>query len=169
MLNLLRNSRGGISDLAGFTLIIVGLVMIPFIFSFQIFQFYYLQNISYTSSALTLRYVEVGYSEPLALSYEYPDTVISQKVRDEIEQNTKDFFLENMELQGITINDTTDIFSNNNGELLNLEEFSITDSPNTPFITLEIHLTMPVRYARGLIGQDILPIHIKLTGRKTVR
>lgn len=157
-LQMLKKEIGGISDFVGFVFIILGLVMIPFMFSYQIFQYYYLQTIMYNSSALTLRVAEVGYSEELTNAAPDDPGDYSIAAKTEI----SNVFFNNIEMQGILGSETATGASAQN------TKFLINTRKITPFVRIEVTSEVPVKYAGALIGKTTLPIHVILTGRKTM-
>ena len=164
---ILKNDSAGLSDLAGFIFLILGLVMIPFLLSFQIFQYYHIQNICYSSAALTLRTVEVGYSNRIA---QLEDPTLPAFARDiqKTAMNTEvqEIFRTNMYSQGIRYEEGYNV---GDSGLLYLNDFQINTKSETPFINLVINMEMPLKYGGGIFQQDTLPITIDLAGRRTVR
>lgn len=148
----LQNERGGASDMVGFIAIILVFVIIPFMFSLQIFQYYYVQSIVYNAAGSTMRFAEIGIDSYTIVSSngDYP---AAQKIQ------AKDYFIENLRLQGIEINKDFN---------MNDVDFKLETKEHTPFVRLEIKGTVPVQYARNIIGSSSLPVNVILYGRKHI-
>ena len=162
---ILKNDSAGLSDLAGFIFLILGLVMIPFLLSFQIFQYYHIQNICYSSAALTLRTIEVGYSDTIAEIEDLPAWAARPK-KNTLDAEIKEIFRTNMYSQGIQYEEG---YMVGDSGILYLNDFQVNTKTDTPFINLVIEMEMPLRYGGGIFQQDTLPITIDLAGRRTVR
>lgn len=148
MKKLLKNEKGGLSDFVGFILLIVAFVMIPFLFSYQIFQYYYTQSIIYNSASLALRAAEVGYSQPNFMNGDY-----NSNAKSKIEE----VFKNNMKLQGIDPENGAYDYT-----------FTVSTNQNTPFIKIFIDGKFKLAIAGGFIQRANLPLDVSLTGRKNI-